>query len=72
MDKINVNNEEITSWNIQSIINFIKQNYIQLLLLLLVFFIIYIVDYIHNINNMLFNMPSFPGFPEQKKVKGTK
>jgi len=69
MDKINVNNEEITSWNIQSIINFIKQNYIQLLLLLLVFFIIYIVDYIHNINNMLFNMRSFS---EQKKVKRTK
>jgi hypothetical protein len=53
MDKYN--NEEFTFWNT---LNYIKDNYVQFLLLLLVFIIIYIVDHISNINAMIFTMPS--------------
>ena len=48
--------------DIYSIINFMKENYIQLFLLLLVPIIIYVVDHISNINAVLFGMPSpIPG-----------
>lgn len=53
MDKYN--NEEFTFWNA---LNYIKDNYVQFLLLLLVFTIIYIVDHISNINAMIITMPS--------------
>ena len=64
------NNEDFSIYNINSIINFIKENYIQILLFILVFIIIYVVDYISNINAMIFAMPSpIPGVsPTQPKL----
>jgi hypothetical protein len=46
------------SWDINTIIDFIKNNYIQLLMILSVFVIIYVVDYISNINAVFFGIPS--------------
>lgn len=67
--------EDFSFKNINSIINYIKNNWFQFLLLFLVFIIIYVVDYISNINTMIFAIPTpIPGFsasPIQsiKKVK---
>ena len=44
---------ELSIYDFNSIINYIKNNFIQILLLLFVFLIIYTIDYISNINNML-------------------
>lgn len=44
---------DLSIYDFNSIINYIKNNYIQILLLFLVFCIIYIVDYISNINAIL-------------------
>ena len=49
---------DLSDWDVKSIINFIKDNYIQILLFISVFIIIYIVDYISNINTMLYSLPS--------------
>ena len=67
----NPEDEELSIYNINSIIYFIKNNFIQLLLLILVFVIIYIIDYISNINAMIFAMPSpIPGFASsQPKIQ---
>lgn len=54
----NNDNEDLSIYNINSIIHFIKTNIIQILLLILVFVIIYTVDYISNINAMIFTMQS--------------
>jgi hypothetical protein len=54
----NIDNEELSFNNIDSVINFIKNNWVQLLLLILVFIIIYVVDYISNINAIIFAIPS--------------
>ena len=55
---------DLSIYDFNSIINYIKNNYIQLLLLILVFCIIYTVDYISNINTMLMTtsimIPSIP------------
>ena len=57
-------------WDVNSIINFIKDNYVQILLLISVFVIIYIVDHISNINAILYGLPSaIPGQTKQKKSK---
>ena len=64
---------ELSIWNINSIINYIKDYYIQLLLLLLVPIIIYIVDYVSNINAILFGIPSaIPGLSGQQQKKNIK
>ncbi len=56
--------EEISLWDINSITNFIKDNFIQILLLLSVFIIIYVIDYITHINAILYGLPSaIPGLP---------
>jgi hypothetical protein len=56
--------------DIYSIINFMKENYIQLFLLLLVPIIIYVVDHISNINAVLFGLPSpIPGVSTQSQPK---
>ena len=55
--------EDFSFQNINSIINYIKNNWLQLLLLILVFIIIYVVDHISNINAVIFAIPSpIPGF----------
>jgi dolichyl-phosphate-mannose--protein O-mannosyl transferase len=55
---------DLSIYDFNSIINYIKNNIIQILLLILVFFIIYVVDYICNINTMLMTtstmIPSIP------------
>ncbi len=50
------NDEEI------SLFEYIRENFIGLLLLILAFFIIYLVDYISRINSLIFSIPSpIPG-----------
>jgi hypothetical protein len=49
-------NDDLSDWNIYSIVNYIKENLFQFLLLLTVFFIIYIVDYLNNLNAALGNL----------------
>lgn len=44
---------DLSIYDFKSIINYIKNNFIQILLLLLVFLIIYTIDQISNINTML-------------------
>ena len=44
---------DLSIYDFNSIINYIKNNFIQILLLLFVFLIIYTIDYISNINTML-------------------
>jgi hypothetical protein len=46
-------NDDLSDWNIYSIVNYIKENLFQFLLLLTVFFIIYVVDYLNNLNAAL-------------------
>jgi hypothetical protein len=44
---------DLSIYDFKSIINYIKNNFIQILLLLFVFLIIYTIDQISNINTML-------------------
>lgn len=58
---------DVSIFDFNSIISYIKNNYIQILLLITVFFIIYTVDYISNINSMLIAPISIiPVIPNQK------
>ena len=57
---------EFFVWDVNSIINYIKDNYIQILLLISVFVIIYIVDHISNINAIVYGLPS--AIPGQVKL----
>jgi len=57
---------DLSIYDFNSIINYIKNNYIQFLLLFLVFFIIYTVDYISNINTIL--MSPITVMPSQKML----
>ena len=67
-ESIDVDYEDFSVHNFTSIISYIKNNYIQFLLLILVFFIVFIVDYISNINAIIFSIPSpIPSFPLQKQ-----
>ena len=60
---------ELSSWDVNVIINYIKDNYIQILLLISVFIIIYIVDHISNINAILYGLPSaIPSHTNQVKL----
>jgi hypothetical protein len=61
------NYQEISIWNLNSIINYLKDNFIQILLLILVFVIIYTVDYISNINTMIFSNTQALPILKQKK-----
>ena len=50
------------SFTVQSLIKYISENIVGLLLLLLAFVIIYVVDYVARINSLIFAMPSpIPG-----------
>lgn len=69
---------DLSIYDFNSIINYIKNNYIQILLLFLVFLIIYAVDYISNINAMLMAPVAMmtskpqPQPPQIKMPKGRK
>jgi hypothetical protein len=54
----NIDNITLGFLQLYEIISYIKNNFIQFLLLILVFIIIYTVDYISNINANLFNIQS--------------
>ena len=71
MDKTSeLDHENFSFWNLNSVINFYKDKHFQILLFLLVFVIIYIVDHISNINAMIFAIPSaVPGQYPQKTGK---
>ena len=56
MDINETYNDELSIWNIYSIINYVKDNFVQFILLISVFIIIYYVDYINNINTALTNL----------------
>lgn len=59
---------DLSIYDFNSIINYIKNNFIQILLLIIVFFIIYTVDYISNINTMLMAPISvIPGMPNSQQ-----
>ena len=61
--------EDFSFWNINSITNFIKENFIQILMLMSVFVIIYLVDYIAFINSSLYGLPSaIPGLINQSNT----
>lgn len=56
--------DNFSFWNFNSVVNFYKDKFVPILLFLLVFVIIYVVDKISNINAMIFAMPSYiPGIP---------
>jgi hypothetical protein len=71
--------QEFSIWDLNSIFNYIKEHYFQIFLLILVCIIIYTVDYISNINIILFSIPPYiPGIvgtgkqkliKKQKKIK---
>jgi hypothetical protein len=64
---MDISEDELSFWNIKSIVNFTKENFIQILMLLAVFAIVYVVDYISNINSMVFSMPSaIPGLHQRQ------
>ena len=58
MDILEEDNE-FSIYNFNSIINYIKDNYVQLFLLFLVFFIIYIVHYITDRNTIILSHKNF-------------
>ena len=64
------------NYELNSMLNYIKNNWIQLTLLIVSFFIIYIVDYINNINYGLIatsiNSTAMPLIKMTKKSKKSK
>ena len=58
--------QEYTFDNFESIIKYIQNHSIQILMLLTVFIIIFVIDHISNINAILFGIPSaIPNMPPQ-------
>lgn len=53
--------DNLSIFNFNNIINYIYDNYIQIILLICIFLIIYVVDRINQYNNNLFSMPQIPG-----------
>jgi hypothetical protein len=70
-EQIEVENyeDDFSFYNINSLIDFVKNNVVQILLFLLVFVIIYIVDHISNINTMLMAMQQQQVVKMMKKTK---
>jgi uncharacterized membrane protein AbrB (regulator of aidB expression) len=61
---MDASDDELSIWNMNSIFTYMKDHFIQILMLLSVFVIIYVVDHISNINTAIFSMPSaIPGMP---------
>ena len=66
-----VNNElvEDDSFSLYSLIQYVKDNFIGLLLFVLAIFIIYFVDYISRINAAIFSVSSaIPGMPPTNNI----
>ena len=72
------NTNSTNNWDINSIIVYAKNHFIQILLLILAFFIIYVVDHITNINAAIYGVQQVvpglatqpPSAVEKLKVKG--
>jgi hypothetical protein len=78
-----MNNEFDEQWTLHSVMEYMSDNFIGLILLILAFFIIYFVDHINQLNAMIFdpstplpNIPSskipipiIPTKPKSKKLK---
>jgi hypothetical protein len=64
---------QVDDWNFVSIINYIKDNMFQFILLFFVFVIIYVVDHISNINAGIIatsmTLQPLPQIQKQKKHK---
>jgi len=64
---------QVDDWNFVSIINYIKDNIFQFILLFFVFVIIYVVDHISNINAAIIansmTLQPLPQIQKQKKHK---
>ena len=57
----------VSIYDFNTIITYIKKNFIQILLLFAVFFIIYTVDYISNINAMIMAQVNYMNTQPQPK-----
>lgn len=66
-----MNYEIENQWTMYSIVEYISENFIGLILLLSTFFIIYFVDYINRLNAVLFT-PQSPDTIIPIKVKSKK
>jgi len=66
-----MNYETEEQWTIYSIMEYISENFVGLILLLSTFLIIYFVDYINRLNSVLFN-PTSPNPTSQIKLKSKK
>lgn len=66
---MNYGSEE--EWTIYSIIEYISENFVGLILLLFTFFIIYFVDHINRLNSVLLS-PPVPFVPLKVKSKKLK
>jgi hypothetical protein len=68
MDIIEEDNE-FNIYNFKTIIIYLQENFIQILLIILVFFIIYIVDYISNVNAILMSQMNIVPQQLQNNIK---
>jgi len=66
-----MNYESEEEWTIYSIMEYISENFIGLILLLFTFFIIYFVDHINRLNSVLLS-PPIPVVPLKVKSKKLK
>lgn len=64
--------DDFSFYNMNSIIDFVKNNMIQIFLFIMVFIIIYIVDQISNINTMLLAMQQQAETQYEKNFKNLK
>ena len=60
--------DDFSFYNINSLIDFVNNNVIQLILFLLVFIIIYIVDHISNFNTMLMAIQQQQSINQEQKL----
>ena len=60
---------DVSIYDFNSIITYIKNNFIQFLLLFAVFFIIYVVDYISNINAMIMTQVNYINKQPKQQIK---
>lgn len=62
--------EKFQYWNVEYIINYIKNHYIQFLLLIIVCVIVYVIDHISNINAVIYGAPQIiPGVNNKPNEK---
>ena len=76
--ELKTSDDEVIFEDMNSIINYIKENYVKIFLLLLVPIIVYVVDHINNYNTIIMtplvvpNIPNVQGYSEKKNIKNKK